>query len=87
MSDYDDKNLRLFKKKYEKPVMSDKVVFEMEQRINQGKKTKRSMSKKKAYKGWAIAAVAALAILILPNTSSSKASGMESIPLFGGFFK
>lgn len=67
--------------------MSDKAVFEMKQRIEQGKKEKRSMSKNKAYKGWAIAAAVALAILILPNTSSSIASAMGNMPVLGGFFK
>lgn len=87
MPNYDDRILRLYKEKYEKPVMSDKAVFEMKQRIEQGKKEKRAMSKKKAYKGWAIAAAVVLAILILPNTSGSIASAMGNIPVLGGFFK
>ncbi len=49
MSNNDDKNLKLLKEQYEKPVMSDKAVFEMKQRMEQGKEEKRSMSKKKLF--------------------------------------
>jgi len=79
--------LGLYKEQYENPVMNDKAVFEMKQRIEQGKKEKRSMSKKKVYKVLAIAASVALAILILPNTSKTLAYAMEDIPILGEFFK
>lgn len=79
--------LELYKEQYEKPVMNDKAVFEMEQRIEQGKNEKRAISKKKAYKGRAIAALAALAILVLPNTSEALAYAMGNIPILGEFFK
>ena len=87
MSNNDDKNLKLLKEQYEKPVMSDKAVFEMKQRMEQGKEEKRSMSKKKLFKGLAIAAAAVLTILILPNISSEVAQAMGNIPVLGGFFK
>jgi len=79
--------LGLYKEQYEKPAMSDKAVFKMKQRMEQGKKEKRLMAKKKTYKGWAIAAAVALAILILPNTSGTIAHAMGNIPVLGGFFK
>lgn len=81
------KILESYKEQYEKPVMSDKAVFGMKQRIEQGKKEKRIMSKKKSYKGWTIAAAVLLAILILPNTSATIAQAMGNIPVLGGFFK
>ncbi len=87
MSNNDDKNLKLLKEQYEKPVMSDKAVFEMKQRMEQGKEEKRSMSKKKLFKGLAIAAAVVLTILILPNISSEVAQAMGNIPVLGGFFK
>lgn len=87
MSEHDDAILRLFKEKYEKPVMSDKAVFEMKQRMEQAKKEKRSVSRKKAYKGWAIAAAVVLTVLILLNTSSSIAYAVGNIPVLGEFFK
>lgn len=87
MSNNDDKILELLKEQYEKPVMSDKAVAEMKQRMEQGKEEKRFMSKKKPFKGLAIAAAAVLAILILPNTSSGVAHAMGNIPVLGGFFK
>jgi len=78
--------LRLYKEQYEKPVMNDKAVFEMKQRMEQGKKEKRSMLRKKAYKVLAIAASVALAIMILPNTSKTLAYAtgkkVESADLF-----
>jgi ElaB/YqjD/DUF883 family membrane-anchored ribosome-binding protein len=79
--------LELYKEQYEKPVMNDKTVFEMKQRMKQGKEEKRSMKKQKVYKGCAIAAAVALAIMILPNTSKALASVMGDIPILGEFFK
>lgn len=87
MPNNNDKILKSFKKQYERTLMSDEAVFEMKKRIEQGKKEKQSMSKRKSYKGWVIAAAAALAIFVLPNTSSTVARVMEDIPLLGGFFK
>jgi hypothetical protein len=81
------KHIGLYKEQYEKPVMNDTAVFEMKQRMEQGKKEKRSMSKKKSYKGWIIAASVALAIFILPNTSKAIAYAMGDIPILGEFFK
>jgi len=71
---------------YEKPVMSEEAVLLMKQRMAQGKKEKREMQNKKAFKK-VIAAAAVLAILALPNTSSSIAYAMGNIPVLGGFFK
>jgi len=60
----------------------------MKRRIEQGKKEKRAMSRKKRYKGWAVAAaVALLTIIILPNISGSIAYAMGKVPVLGGFFK
>lgn len=87
MPNNNDIILKSFKEQYEKTLMSDEAVFEMKKRIEQGKKEKQSMSKRKSYKGWVIAAAAAFAIFVLPNTSSTVARVMEDIPLLGGFFK
>jgi len=87
MQDNYYKILELYKEQYEKPVMDDKAVFEMKQRIEQGKEEKRSMSKKKTFKGWAIAASVVLAIVILPNISKTLAYTMGDIPILGEFFK
>lgn len=45
------------------------------------------MLKKRVFKIWVITAVAAFAVLILPNISGPIASAMGDIPIFGGFFK
>lgn len=87
MLDNNDTILELYKEQYEKPVMNDEAVFMMKQRMEQGKKEKRFMSKKKAYKGFAIAASVALAILVIPNTSKTLAHSMGNIPVLGDFFK
>lgn len=81
------KILDLYKEQYEKHVMNDQTVFEMKQRMMQGRKEKISMTKKKVYKGWAIAAAIALVIMILPNTSQTLAYSMGDIPIIGEFFK
>ncbi|WP_051411231.1 RsiV family protein [Acetivibrio clariflavus] len=83
----DDKILKLLKEQYEKPMMSDKDICKMKQRMEKGKEEKRLLSKKRSYMRLAIAAAAVLAILILPNISSAVAHAMENIPVLGGFFK
>ena len=45
------------------------------------------MAKRRRMRGWTIAAALTLAVLILPNTSSSVAQAMANIPVLGGFFK
>jgi len=87
MPNNDDTILKLYKELYEKPVMSDKAVLEMKRRIEEGKREKRSMKKMKSIRGLAVAAAVILAIVILPNTSSTVAYAMGNIPVLGGFFK
>lgn len=88
MQNNEEKLLEAYRKQYEKPVMSDKAVLAMKQRIEQGKKENKTMTKKKGFKGWAVAAAAiVLTLIILPNTSSQVAHAMGNIPVFGGLFK
>lgn len=79
--------LELLRKHYEKPSMSEEAVSEMKRRIEKAKKEKRAMAKRRRMRGWTIAAALTLAVLILPNTSSSVAQAMANIPVLGGFFK
>ena len=75
------------KKEYESVSMSEEAVNRMKQRIQEGKEARKSMKTKKFYKGFAVAAAAAVVIVGLPNTSSTVANAMESIPVVGGLFK
>ena len=74
-------NLSKLKKEYESVSMGEEAIHVMRQRMEQGKKEKKIMKMKTWMKGVAVAA--AVALVILPNTSSSVAYAMKNIPLLG----
>ena len=76
-----ESNLSKLKKEYESVSMGEEAMHVMRQRMEQGKKEKKIMKMKTWMKGVAVAA--AVALVILPNTSSSVAYAMKNIPLLG----
>ena len=76
-----ESNLSKLKKEYESVSMGEEAIHVMRQRMEQGKKEKKIMEMKTWMKGVAVAA--AVALVILPNTSSSVAYAMKNIPLLG----
>ena len=76
-----ESNLSKLKKEYESVSMGEEAMHVMRQRMEQGKKEKKIMEMKTWMKGVAVAA--AVALVILPNTSSSVAYAMKNIPLLG----
>ena len=80
-----ESNLSKLKKEYESVSMGEEAIHVMRQRMEQGKKEKKIMKMKTWMKGVAVAA--AVALVILPNTSSSVAYAMEHIPLLGNVVK
>ena len=76
-----ESNLSKLKKEYESVSMCEEAIHVMRQRMEQGKKEKKIMKMKTWMKGVAVAA--AVALVILPNTSSSVAYAMKNIPLLG----
>ena len=76
-----ESNLSKLKKEYESVSMGEEAIHVMRQRMEQGKKEKKIMKMKTWMKGVAVAA--AVALVILPNTSSSVAYAMKNIPLLG----
>lgn len=76
-----------YRQEYEKVSMSEEAYKIMRARMEQGKKEKLHMKKKKTYIGWIAAAAAALTIVILPNTSASVASPWATSPYSGNFSK
>ena len=76
-----ESNLSKLKKEYESVSMGEEAIHVMRQRMEQGKKEKKIMKMKTWMKGVAVAA--AVALVILPNTSSSVAYAMKNILLLG----
>ena len=76
-----ESNLSKLKKEYESVSMGEEAIHVMRQRMEQGKKEKKIMKMKTWMKGVAVAA--AVALVILPNTSSSVAYAMKNIPVLG----
>ena len=76
-----ESNLSKLKKEYESVSMGEEAIHVMRQRMEQGKKEKKIMKMKTWMKGVTVAA--AVALVILPNTSSSVAYAMKNIPLLG----
>ena len=76
-----ESNLSKLKKEYESVSMGEEAIHVMRQRMEQGKKEKKIMKMKTWMKGVAVAA--AVALVILPNTSSSVAYAMKNIPFLG----
>ena len=79
--------LKEMKQEYEKITMSEDAYKKMRQRMDQAKKENRMMKKKNVYKGLAAVAAAMAVVVALPNTSSTVANAMQSIPVFGDFVK
>lgn len=79
--------LKEMKQEYEKMTMSEDAYKKMRQRMDQAKKENRMMKKKNVYKGFAAVAAAMAVVVALPNTSSTVANAMQSIPVFGEFVK
>lgn len=67
--------------------MDEKAVQEMKAKINQAKFENRMEARKKHLRGWTVAAAAALAVCILPNTNAGVANAMGEIPGIGRFFQ
>ena len=81
MRNENESNLSKLKKEYESVSMGEEAIHVMRQRMEQGKKEKKIMKMKTWMKGVTVAA--AVALVILPNTSSSVAYAMKNIPLLG----
>lgn len=79
--------LKEMKQEYEKITMSEDAYKKMRQKMDQAKKENRMMKKKNVYKGLAAVAAAMAVVVALPNTSSTVANAMQSIPVFGDFVK
>lgn len=82
-----EEELKEMKQKYEKITMREDAYKKMRQRMDQAKKENRMMKKKNVYKGLAAVAAAMAVVVALPNTSSTVANAMQSIPVFGDFVK
>ena len=82
-----EEKLKEMKQEYEKITMSEDAYKKMRLRMDQAKKENRMMKKKNVYKGFAAVAAAMAVVVALPNTSSTVANAMQSIPVFGEFVK
>ena len=82
-----EEKLKEMKQEYEKITMSEDAYKKMRLRMDQAKKENRMMKKKNVYKGFAAVAAAMAVVVALPNTSSTVANAMQSIPVFGDFVK
>ena len=82
-----EEELKEMKQKYEKITMREDAYKKMRLRMDQAKKENRMMKKKNVYKGFAAVAAAMAVVVALPNTSSTVANAMQSIPVFGEFVK
>jgi len=76
-----------YKREYSEVCMSDEAYKAMRARMEQGKKDKKIMEKKKLNKGLFIAVAAAFALVILPNTSITVGYAMGNIPVLGSLFR
>lgn len=84
------KDFEGLKGEYNSIKMSDDAYRKMRMRMDQAKKENRRAAKEKSlkvYRRMTVAAAAALAIAILPNTSAVMAQTMGGIPVLGNFFK
>jgi len=87
MQNNDESILKNYQKEYENVTMSEDAYRVMKARMEQGRKDKYLMKKKKLYISWIAATAAALTLIILPNTSNTIALAMGNIPVVGEFFK
>jgi hypothetical protein len=67
--------------------MDEEAYRVMRKRMDEGKKDRIKMKNKKFYRKLGVAAAAAFAILVLPNTSDTVAYAMGNIPILGNLFQ
>lgn len=77
----------VMKKEYQNIKAPQDGKRKVEEAIMKAKTEKRKIIKRKVLRNTAIAAAAALALVILPNTNANIAYAMERIPVVGGLFK
>lgn len=82
----DREMMEKWKEKYQDIKIPEDGKKKMEERITMAKMDKKRDRRKRTMRNTGIAA-AALALLILPNTSQTVAYAMENIPVIGAFFK
>lgn len=76
--------LKLLKKEYEKPEMTEEQLERLKEKMKQAKMTNKKDYSKVKKIGIALAAAIGL-FVIMPNTSSVIANAMEDIPVIGQF--
>lgn len=75
------------KKEYQHIIAPKNEKKRIEEAIMQAKIDKKRKQRKKYIRSAGIAAVAMLALVILPNTNAQIAHAMENLPVVGGLFK
>ena len=79
-----EKELKLLKKEYERPEMSEEQTKALREKMEEAKRmNKIERSKVRVIKFAATAAIFVGAFMILPNTSATIAHAMEQIPILG----
>jgi hypothetical protein len=79
--------LEEYRNAYESANMDEEAYRVMRKRMDAGKKERIKMKNKQFYRKLGVAAAAAFAILVLPNTSAAVAHGMGNIPILGNLFQ
>lgn len=81
----DQTELKICRKTYEQPHMSERQIEDMKKKIDEAKMKNRRQRRKRSIVFRTTAAVTAVvaAFVILPNTSAGVAYAMENIPLLG----
>lgn len=80
-------SLENLKTTYDSVSMSDAAYQKMLQRMEDGRNDRKKQSRQKTRRAWIAAAAAAIALCVLPNTSSEIAYAMNNIPVLGHFFQ
>lgn len=75
------------KQQYDLQSMKEADVVQMKSRMQQAKRENASARRGRRIRTWVLAAAAAFAVLIVPNTSQQAAHAMGSIPVIGNFFQ
>ena len=81
----DQIELKICRKMYEQPHMSERQVENMKKKMEEAKMENRRQRRKRSvvFRTTAAAAAVVAAFVILPNTSADIAYAMENIPLLG----